>query len=414
MHHETKGTGLITFRAEWIVPIVDTPIRGGFVAIDDGRVRAVGSTPPAHCLDLGRVAILPALVNAHTHLELSYLHGRIPPATRFGDWVRAVMTMRQGYPDPADPVILDAARDAIQQARATGTGLWGEISNTLVTVPLLREAGVPAQVFHELTGFTEQEPHARVKQARSRAEAASTDQVRVSVAPHAPYSVSAALFQAIHDDLDAHPRAVSSVHLGETPEEVELLRRGTGDIRAVLEELGRWPADWEPPGVSPVEYLSELGFLDSRVLVVHGVQFDGDDLERLRAIGATLVSCPRSNIYVGVGSPPLEVFYAMDVDVALGTDSLASVADLNMFSELREARRIAPRVPARTLLESATLTGARALGFDADYGSIEKGKRAALIAVRLPDAVIDVEEFLVGGIDPAAISWVDASTPNSQ
>jgi 5-methylthioadenosine/S-adenosylhomocysteine deaminase len=96
----------------------------------------------------------------------------------------------------------------------------------------------------------------------------------------------------------------------------------------------------------------------------------------------------------------------MDVEVAFGTDSLASVADLNMFSELREARRIAPRVPARTLLESATLIGARALGFEADYGSLEKGKRAALIAVRLPDAKIDVEEYLLSGIDPEAITWV--------
>jgi cytosine/adenosine deaminase-related metal-dependent hydrolase len=118
------------------------------------------------------------------------------------------------------------------------------------------------------------------------------------------------------------------------------------------------------------------------------------------------VSCPRSNVYVGVGSPPLEAFYAMDVDVAFGTDSLASVADLNMFSELQEARRIAPRVPAHALLESATLIGARALGFAADYGSIEKGKRAALIAVRLPERISDVEEYLVGGIDPGAVTWV--------
>ena len=117
---------------------------------------------------------------------------------------------------------------------------------------------------------------------------------------------------------------------------------------------------------------------------MHGVQFVGDDLARLRAIGVTLVSCPRSNVYVGVGSPPLEAFYAMDVDVAFGTDSLASAPDLNMFAELAEARRIAPRVPARRLLESATLIGARALGFDDDFGSLEPGKRAALLAVRVP------------------------------
>jgi cytosine/adenosine deaminase-related metal-dependent hydrolase len=144
------------------------------------------------------------------------------------------------------------------------------------------------------------------------------------------------------------------------------------------------------------------------VLVVHGVQFDGEDLSRLSGLGTTLVACPRSNVYVGVGSPPLEAFYAMDVDVAFGTDSLASVADLDMLSELAEARRIAPRVPAARLLESATLIGARALGFGRELGSIERGKRAALITVPIPAGTNDVEEYLVSGVDAAGITWLPA------
>jgi cytosine/adenosine deaminase-related metal-dependent hydrolase len=104
----------------------------------------------------------------------------------------------------------------------------------------------------------------------------------------------------------------------------------------------------------------------------------------------------------------------MDVDVAFGTDSLASVEDLNLFSELAEARRLAPRVPARRLLESATLVGARALRFDGELGSIEPGKRDALIAVDLPAGVIDVEEYLVSGVEPGTIRWLDSTTPNAQ
>jgi cytosine/adenosine deaminase-related metal-dependent hydrolase len=198
------------------------------------------------------------------------------------------------------------------------------------------------------------------------------------------------------------------VHLGESPDEVEFLRHGTGSFRTLLEELGVWAPDWEPPGVSPVAYLSDLGFLDRCSLVVHGVQFDGGDLSRLATLGATVASCPRSNVHVGVGSPPLEAFYAMDVNVAFGTDSLASVADLNLFAELQEAHRIAPRVPARRLLESATLAGARALGFGSEFGSIEIGKRAALIAVRIPDGVEDVEEYLVSGVEPGRVEWLES------
>ena len=396
-----------SFQAEWLLPITGRPIHRGILTVDDaGRIAGVGSEPVAAARDLGRVALLPPLVNAHTHVELSYLHERIPPAPSFGEWVSAVMAARRQMPDPADRRILEAARAAIRQARRTGTGLMGDISNTLVTADLLREAEMPAQLFHELTGFTEMDPLARVAEARRRADAASGGDVRASVAPHAPYSVSAALFTAIREDLDAHQGAVSSVHLGENPEEIELLQSGTGAIRRVLEDLGRWPADWNPPGCSPVEYLRDLGFLDRRTLVVHGVQFSGDDLAALSAIGATLVSCPRSNVYVGVGSPPLEAFYAMDVDVAFGTDSLASAPDLNMFAELAEARRIAPRVPARRLLESATHIGARALGFDADFGSLDSGLRGDVLVVQVPPDVADVEEYLVSGVSLDAVSWL--------
>ena len=120
----------------------------------------------------------------------------------------------------------------------------------------------------------------------------------------------------------------------------------------------------------------------------------------------TIVSCPRSNQHIGVGAPPLEAFYALNVNVAFGTDSLASAPDLNLFAELAEARRLASRVRARALLESATRQGAAALGFAGDFGTIEAGKRAQLIAVPVPADVDDVEEYLVSGVTPADVSWV--------
>jgi cytosine/adenosine deaminase-related metal-dependent hydrolase len=139
----------------------------------------------------------------------------------------------------------------------------------------------------------------------------------------------------------------------------------------------------------------------------HGVQCTDKDLARLQRAGATLVTCPRSNIWTGAGEPPIERFYASRVRVAIGTDSLASVADLNLFAELAALRRLAPRVPARDLLASATRHGASALGFADELGTIEPGKRGQLIAVRIPEHVADVEEYLVGGVDPSAVRWLD-------
>jgi cytosine/adenosine deaminase-related metal-dependent hydrolase len=401
---------MIQLSAGWILPMSDVPIVGGFVVVEGDRVVSVGRTPDGGAIGLGRVALLPGLVNAHTHLELSYLRGAIDPSARFVDWVRPMLAARRALVDRAAPAVLTAARRAIEEARAAGTVLVGDVANSLETVPLLREAGMRAHVFHELIGFSPGDADALVAEARRAVDsgAASDDDVRVSLAPHAPYSVSPELFAAIRRDLNARPHTISTVHLGESSAEVELLTSGTGDWRDLLEDLGVWRDTWRVPGVSPVEYLLSLGFLDRSVLVVHGVLFENADLDRLRAMGATIVSCPRSNRHVGVGSPPLDAFYARGIDVAFGTDSLASVEDLNVFAELAEARRIAPRVGARALLRSATVVGARALGFGADYGSIEPGKRAALIAVRVPEGVSDVEEYLVSGIAPDAVTQIDA------
>lgn len=398
------------YRAEWLLPIADDPIRDGWVEVDRGRITATGRGVAPDAIDLGNAVILPALVNAHTHLELSYLRGAVPPAGRFLDWIRPLLAARSGYSDPADRRILDQARRAIGESRASGTGLVGDVSNTLVTVPLLREAGMASLVFYELLGFNVTNGVGRVWDARAKiAEHGGTDSdVRIALAPHAPYSVSPELFQAIRADIDADSEHVSTVHLGESAEELEFVRRGAGPWRDLLEELGTWNDGWSPHGGSPVEYLADLGFLDGRVLAVHAVQLTGDDLARLRSLGTTVVSCPRSNRHVGVGSPPLESFYARGVSVAFGTDSLASVDSLNLFDELAEARRIAPDVPAAHLLESATMCGAQALGFGKDYGTIEPGKRAALIAVRLPGRINDVEEYLVGGVAPDQVSWLEA------
>jgi len=408
--------------AEWVVPIIEAPIRNGLVTIENGAVRgtdrwpATEPDPPTGASPLGRVALLPALVNAHTHLELSHLHGRVPAGQSFDAWVRALMALRRAEPRRDGPDVVAAAERAIAQARACGTGLVGDVGNTLVSVPLLRAAGMPAQVFYELIGFGTEDPAGQVTAARARIEelGVESEGVRIGLAPHAPYSVSPALFAAIREDLDTHPGARSSVHLAESTAEIELLRHGTGAARDMLIHLGAWDDRWEAPGGSPVEYLSSLGLLDRRVLVVHGVQLDGGDLERIRAAGATIVCCPRSNRHVGAGEPPIEAFHAVGVEMALGTDSLASVEDLNLFAELAEARRLAPRVTARELLRSATLTGARALGADEAFGSIEAGKRAALVAVRVPDGVTDVEEYLVSGVGPDDVTWPETGLATSR
>jgi cytosine/adenosine deaminase-related metal-dependent hydrolase len=401
---------VIRYHASWVVPISGPPIRDGWVAVDGGRVAAIGrrGVAPAGERDLGDVALMPGLVNAHTHLELSYLRDAVPPGSSFVDWIRSVIAARRQRPDPAASEILQGVSRAIEEAVACGTALVGDISNTLVTFGPLARSSLAAMVFNEVIRFNGAAAAAAVEQASRQLEALlPTDLVRVSLAAHAPYSVAPLAFREIRRAIDRDPFARCSVHLSESAEEVEFIRTGRGPWRAMLEELGSWDPSWVPPAVSPVQYLDDSGFLDERVLAVHGVQMSSSDLARLAARRTTLVTCPRSNLYTGAGAPPLEAFYASGVRVAVGTDSLASAPSLSVFDELAAMRALAPMLPASALLDSATRQGARALGFESEFGSIEPGKRARLLAVSVPPGTEDVEEYLLGGVRPDDIRWID-------
>jgi aminodeoxyfutalosine deaminase len=404
---------MIVVRAAWVCPITRPPIEHGWVAIDDDRIVGCGAdirdAPSRRVRDLGNVAVLPGLVNAHTHLELSWLRGRVPPAASFIDWIKQLFITRGGRHEQFDdPDVLDAARSAIRELRECGVAAVGDISNSLASVGPIREEGLRGIVFHELLGFNL--PHGRrieeTRAARDAARQIGEHDVRVSVAPHACYSVSPEMFRAIREELDQTATGITSVHVGESDSEMEFLQHGTGAWPGMLRWVGSWVEGWEPPGCGPVEFLDALAFLDAQTLVVHGVQLSDESLAHMTRIGCTLVTCPRSNAWVGVGVPPVARFYASGVPVAVGTDSLASVADLNVFAELEAMRWLAPDVPARALLESATLVGARALALDDRLGSIEEGKLAELIAVDLPATVDDVEEYLVSGIEPRQVAWV--------
>ncbi|HEY7791078.1 MAG TPA: amidohydrolase family protein [Vicinamibacterales bacterium] len=403
-----------SWRAAWLLPIAAAPIRGGWVTTGGGRVIAVGTAGEPRPretteIDLGDVAILPGLVNAHTHLELSYLRGTIPPQPSFVPWVRQVIAAQRARTDPAAPAILAAMRTAIGDARRSGTAALGDISNTLVSIEALAGSPMRAVVFHELLGFRPDDARGLVAAAVDAEPRPDGARVQISLAAHAPYSVAPALFEAIRDAMRNRPELPISVHLAESPDEVEFLRDGTGAWRRLLDDVGAWNPEWRAPGVSPVAYLASLGFLDRRTLVVHGVQATRADLLELARIGATVVACPRSNVYTGVGRPPVEAFYASGVRVALGTDSLASAPDLNLFAELAALHQVAPSVPAARLLESATRHGAEALGLGDELGSIGPGRAADLLAVRIPPGTVDVEEYLVSGVEPEDVSWVHES-----
>ncbi|MGH9159075.1 MAG: amidohydrolase family protein [Vicinamibacteraceae bacterium] len=398
----------VRWRAAWVLPIVQPPIADGWLDVADGRILRVGppGDEPAGVVvdderDLGTVAVLPGLVNAHTHLELSFLQGRVPPAGAMPDWVRVLMRERAAAQD----VSVAAIQAAVRQLERCGTAAVGDLGNTRAAVAVLRESTLHALSFHELLGLRG-DARAMVSEARSAMHTVDAGaRVREALAAHAPYSTSPELFIAIAHASRGQPVGQISVHLGESPEEVEFLHTAGGSWRDLLENLGVWPQAWRAPGCGPVEFLARLGWLTPTTTVVHGVQLEEVELATLAKSGVTLVTCPRSNQWVGVGSPPIDRFRASGVRLAVGTDSLASVPDLDLFAELAELRRLAPSVAATELLRWATINGARALGFD-ELGAIAPGRVARLIAIELPAGIDDVEEWLVRGVSSDRIRWM--------
>jgi len=391
------------------MPSAGTHLANGWITARDGRVEATGTgAAPTKTRDLGDVVVLPGLVNAHTHLELSWLDGRVPPQDSMDAWIGSMMGIRRTGPAGGDAEVLSAMVDTVAAMRATGTVLVGDISNTLASVPLLADADMSAVVFHEILGFRPVDPAAMVRDAHTRVEKTSRRFFPCSVVAHAPYSTSPALFREIAARHEGP--APLAVHLAESNEEMELLRSGRGPMRDMLERLEVWDDAWKAPGAHPVRYMRDVGYLRPGTLLVHGVHLSPADLDEAREARAVVVTCPRSNVWVGGGVPPVARFYASGVHVAIGTDSLASVDTVNLFDELAALRRLAPEVEAARLLDSATRVGAESLGYGSDYGSITTGKRAQCVAVQLPHGLTspaDVEEYLVSGVPAQAVSPVD-------
>lgn len=397
----------VSYRANWILPITSPPIPDGWVVVEGGRIAAVGAgAAPAgpREVKLGSRVILPGLVNAHTHLELSWMRARVAPASRMPDWIRALMALRREV-HRDDPLAMAAA---VGEARRAGTSLVGDISNTLASIHALGASPLGGCLFYELLGFNHPDPAGHLREKVDQVRAAARPRVRTSLVPHAPYSVAPAMLRAIAA-LASAERWKMSIHLGESADELEFLATGRGAFRDLLESVGAWSDSWQPPGTGPLAYIESCGLLNERTLIVHAVHLTDEELRRVAQAGATIVTCPRSNRWVGVGDPPITGFYGSGARIAIGTDSLASCPDLNLFAELARMREIAPQIPARALLHSATQAGAEALGFIDEHGAVEPGRRADLIAVEIPAGTADVEEYLCSGVRADAVSWVASS-----
>ena len=327
-------------------------VRGGAIA---GIRPARRSDRPD--VDAGRALLMPGLVNAHCHLELSYARGRLVRGRSIAPWLRELVPTYRGVRWPA------SIRAGLRRAAATGTTAVGDIrSRADVATP------IRMRVYAEVIGPWPAREEAGLAAAIRRGD---------GVSPHAPYTTSARAYRAC-----ARTRLPMATHIAETREEARLLRRGDGPFVPLFKHFGaRFPFD-RPPGLTPIRWLDGIGVLRRRVALIHCNYLDDADVALIARRGCTVVFCPGSHAFFGHRAHPVRRLLRAGVPVALGTDSWASNDDLSMLREMRLARE-GYGLSAAVAIRMATRNGAAAL-FGSKIGELRRGWAADLTCVAVP------------------------------
>jgi cytosine/adenosine deaminase-related metal-dependent hydrolase len=381
---------MIRHHARWVLPISAPPIRDGTVVEHEGRISYVGPRADAPVdgddMELGDALLLPGLVNAHCHLELTAMRGFLD-GLAFREWILRLTSARRAVLDAES--LRDASRLGVQEGVVAGVTTFADTGDSGTGFDAMIERGVrgicyrevfgpdPAQCESAIAGLRE-----KVLEMRTR----ETALVRVGVSPHAPYTVSDALYSATIALAREHSLPVA-VHIAESALESELVSRGEGAFADGLRGRG---IEAGPRARTPIALLDSLGALDVRPLLIHCVRVDDADIRVIAEHECGVAHCPASNARLAHGIAPLAQLLAAGVDVGLGSDSVASNDRMDLldearlallFAAVRETR--ADALTAAGALELATLGGARALGIAHEVGSLEPGKAADLVAFPL-------------------------------
>ncbi|HLA81490.1 MAG TPA: amidohydrolase family protein [Thermoleophilia bacterium] len=405
--------------ADWVVPMSGPPIPRGGVVVLGGKIAEVGPAVQLRARWGGEevrafpdCVLMPGLINAHSHLDYSAFHSFSLPCG-FGEWMLRLLMARRKL--AVDDYAVSARWGARECARAGMTCIADTSFEGWTSARAAGEAGLRARVHLEVIGLDDAdlpETMGRTEDRLAILRRACGPLVEPGLSPHAPYTVSARLYRELARFARREGLRLAT-HVAESKAEVDLLEKGTGALVQAYETARLWQGQrWTPPGLRPVSFLDQSEALGPDMLAVHCVQVDAEDVALLARSGARVAHCPRSNRRLQCDTAPVAQLRAAGVVTGLGTDSLASNESLDLFAEMRaavemsEARAAPPVLDETAALRMATLEGAAALGLDHLVGSLETGKEADLIAVRLPRPVVagaDLPVLLVKMATPSHV-----------
>lgn len=371
--------------ADWVLPVSGPPIPQGGVLVDGDSIAGVGTAAELGChpcaaerFDFPGCTVTPGLVNAHTHLTLTALHGVVPPMP-FTEWLPRLVAAMAPWeiPDHEASGVVGA-----EECLLSGVTAVGDIAYGAAEVASACAAGLGGVYYWELLGLYPDEIDSTLAYLRYPLRRDEYGRrVVCGLSPHSPYTSGPSSLQSLHHKA-AELGVPSAIHVAESLAETQLMREGTGPLAATA---ARTAHGFSPPHASSVRYLADLGVLDGTT-AVHLCQLSDADIPLLASSVRGAVTCPRSNRYLG--NSPVRVGSLLEAGVAvgIGTDSSASNADLDLAEELRALRTLEPHLSADKLLEIATWGGARAIGVEDRFGSIHPGMCADLAVFRMPTA----------------------------
>lgn len=377
------------YHARWVLPITQPPIENGTVVENGGSITYVGpreTAPAGSDRDLGDAILLPGLINTHTHLELTAMRGFLEDCG-FAGWIDK---LRQSRNDVFDAeMLLDSARFGIIEGLEAGITTYADTCSSGVVIQAMTELGVRGIMYQEVFGPDPSQAVIAMGELEDRVallDPQRTDLVSLGVSPHAPYTVSDALYDAAARFAKQRDLPLA-MHIAESEPEQALVTNGSGDFADRWKRRGISVA---PRARSPIALLEQHGALETGPLLIHCVRVDDTDIETIAHHRCAVAHCPASNAKFGHGIAPLLPMLAAGLRVGMGSDSVASNNRMDILDEARLAvliHRAATRkhdaFGAHQALELATIGGARALNIDDRVGSLEVGKDADLAAFRI-------------------------------
>jgi len=379
------GVAVRVLHADHVLP-GDVPAIADRAVVVDGRGTVVEIGPatsvlPQHAgLPVERVrgVVFPGLVNAHTHVELSSMRGKVPGGHGFVQWVDRLITTRSETLADEDSEAIELGVDEIARSATVAVG---DVTNSLAAVMTLARRGIGGCVFHEVLGMDRAVVLRRIDGLRAELEERVPRwpgaDLTYAPAPHTLFTLHPDAARALLESAERRGLR-TSIHLAEHAAERRAVEHGDGPVPEWYERRLKQRPEW--PRRPLFDLAADVGALRPNVVLVHLADARPDELSKVAASGAPVVLCPRSNLYIEGRLPPLLAVRDAGIEAALGTDSLASNTSLDVLAEARALADRFPNVPKWELVKMATWNGARALGRD-DLGRLARGARPGIFCV---------------------------------